>query len=63
MKLSHKSARRTTLRFSKETGVVHSQSLGAIVAGAFFIACIVGWYTHLLLDGCFKVFPTSQDHH
>ncbi len=29
----------------------------------FFIAGIAGWYTHLLLDGRFKVFPTGQDHH
>lgn len=29
----------------------------------FFVAGVVGWYTHLLLDGRFKVFPTSQGHH
>ena len=39
---------------------VHALLEGHLV---FFIACIVGWYTHLLLDGCFKIFPTSQDHH
>jgi membrane-bound metal-dependent hydrolase YbcI (DUF457 family) len=29
----------------------------------FFAACIIGWYTHLFLDGRFKVFPTDRDHH
>ena len=29
----------------------------------FLVACIIGWYTHLLLDGCLKFFPTSSDHH
>jgi hypothetical protein len=29
----------------------------------FLFACIAGWYTHLLLDGRFKFFPTDQDHH
>lgn len=29
----------------------------------FLVASIVGWYTHLVLDGCFKLFPTSSDHH
>lgn len=29
----------------------------------YLIACIVGWYTHLLLDGRFKLFPTAGDHH
>ena len=29
----------------------------------FLVACVVGWYIHLLLDGCFKLFPTSSDHH
>ena len=29
----------------------------------FLCACIVGWYTHLLLDGRFRIFPTDQDHH
>jgi len=29
----------------------------------FLFACIIGWYTHLLLDGRFKIFPTDQDHH
>ena len=29
----------------------------------FLAACIAGWYTHLLLDGRFKFFPTDQDHH
>ena len=29
----------------------------------FLVACIVGWYTHLVLDGCFKLFPTTSDHH
>ena len=27
----------------------------------FMVACIVGWYTHLLLDGRFKFFPTDRD--
>jgi membrane-bound metal-dependent hydrolase YbcI (DUF457 family) len=26
-------------------------------------ACTVGWYTHLLLDGCFRVFPVERGHH
>ncbi len=29
----------------------------------YLVACIVGWYTHLLLDGRFKFFPTDSDHH
>ena len=29
----------------------------------FLCACIIGWYTHLLLDGRFRIFPTDQDHH
>ena len=29
----------------------------------FLAACIAGWYTHLLLDGRFKIFPTDQGHH
>ena len=29
----------------------------------FLAACITGWYTHLLLDGQFKIFPTDQGHH
>ncbi|NKB68814.1 MAG: hypothetical protein GKR89_17245 [Candidatus Latescibacteria bacterium] len=29
----------------------------------FLAACIIGWYTHLLLDGRFKFFPTNRDHH
>jgi hypothetical protein len=36
-----------------------------LIAGhwIFLCACIVGWYTHLLLDGRFRIFPTDQDHH
>jgi len=30
---------------------------------AFLAACVAGWYTHLLLDGRFKFFPTDRDHH
>jgi len=29
----------------------------------FLVACVVGWYTHLLLDGRLKFFPTDRDHH
>lgn len=29
----------------------------------FLIACMAGWYTHLVLDGRFKLFPTDGDHH
>ena len=29
----------------------------------FLCACIVGWYTHLLLDGRVRIFPPDQDHH
>ncbi|MGY8822841.1 MAG: metal-dependent hydrolase [Candidatus Latescibacterota bacterium] len=29
----------------------------------FLVACVVGWYTHLLLDGRFKLFPTERGHH
>ena len=28
----------------------------------FLLACVVGWYVHLLLDGYFKLFPTDRDH-
>ena len=29
----------------------------------YLVACMVGWYTHLLLDGRFKLFPTDSGHH
>ena len=29
----------------------------------FLVACISGWYTHLMMDGRFKIFPTGQGHH
>lgn len=29
----------------------------------FLVACTVGWYTHLLLDGHFKLFPADRNHH
>lgn len=29
----------------------------------FFVACMIGWYMHLFLDGRFKIFPTDRDHH
>lgn len=29
----------------------------------YLVACVVGWYSHLLLDGYFKLFPTDRDHH
>ncbi len=29
----------------------------------FLAACIIGWYTHLLLDGYFKLFPADRNHH
>ncbi len=28
----------------------------------YLIACVVGWYVHLVLDGYFKLFPTDRDH-
>jgi hypothetical protein len=48
--------------FFDEFSWVNVQSL---LAGhlVFLVAGVVGWYTHLLLDGCFKLFPTSSDHH
>lgn len=30
---------------------------------ALLAASVIGWYTHLMLDGQFKVFPTDRDHH
>tara|TARA_B100001250_G_scaffold409020_1_gene432505 strand:- start:1495 stop:2016 length:522 start_codon:yes stop_codon:yes gene_type:complete len=29
----------------------------------YLIACLLGWYTHLLLDGHFRLFPTDRNHH
>lgn len=29
----------------------------------FLVACMTGWYAHLVLDGRFKLFPTDRDHH
>ena len=29
----------------------------------YLLACIVGWYTHLVLDGRFRIFPTEREHH
>ena len=31
--------------------------------GLALVAALVGWYTHLLLDGRFKIFPTGKDHY
>ena len=31
--------------------------------GIEIAAAVVGWYTHLLLDGRFKLFPTGRDHY
>jgi hypothetical protein len=31
--------------------------------GLTLAAALVGWYTHLLLDGRFKLFPTGSDHY
>ena len=28
----------------------------------YLVACVVGWYVHLVLDGYFKLFPTDRDH-
>jgi hypothetical protein len=39
---------------------VHDLLSGHLI---FLIACIVGWYVHLLLDGQFRLFPTDRAHH
>ena len=31
--------------------------------GLALVAALVGWYTHLVLDGRFKIFPTGKDHY
>jgi len=40
-------------------------NVGDLLAGhlIFLVACIVGWYVHLLLDGQFRLFPTDRNHH
>ena len=40
-------------------------NIGGVLKGhvVYLGASIVGWYTHLLLDGQFKIFPTDRDHH
>jgi hypothetical protein len=41
------------------------ENIGGVLRGhaVFLAASIAGWYTHLLLDGQFKIFPTDRDHH
>ncbi len=29
----------------------------------YLLACALGWYVHLVLDGYFKLFPTDKDHY
>ncbi len=39
---------------------VHALIEGHVV---YLVGCIAGWYTHLLLDGRFRLFPTEGNHH
>lgn len=46
-------------------GASNWSEVGPLLEGhlVFLAACVLGWYTHLLLDGCFRVFPVERGHH
>jgi hypothetical protein len=41
------------------------ENVRQLLAGhlVYLVACVVGWYTHLLLDGHFVLFPADRNHH